>query len=296
MFVKRWLHLHLHMQDASLFARIRDRGLGLTELSSSLSFILLKRLTNLAEKAREFKDNNLRTVLASPYVTMVLERLEAVVGPDSPSNMWRQNIIRCPFTTGLEVTSDDATSRSWVDYPHKNWTARDWVGAIHLRIANLPTQGIPSNPDHLKGCRDGCNAQETICHLLQKCPVTHWQRIDRHNAVVRKVRDHCVKKSWPVEEEPQIRHADGTLYKPDFAIHLPFRRTVICDVQVSWETNRPMGHVWDAKRMITTSFVRPPVVIGPRKPSYSCLLLWEPEVRGLEQIAPLHKSCSSPRP
>ena len=296
MFVKRWLHLHLHTQDASLFAKIRDGGLGLTELSSSLPFILLKRLTNLAEKAREFKDNNLQAVLASPYVTMVRERLEAVVGPEAPSNMWRQNIIRCPFITGHEVTSDDAASRSWVDYPPKNWTARDWVSAIHLRTANLPTQGIPSNPDHLKGCRDGCNAQETICHLLQKCPVTHWQRIDRHNAVVRKVRDHCVKKSWPVEEEPQIRHADGTLYKPDFAIHLPFRRTVICDVQVSWETNRPMGHVWDAKRMITTSFVRPPVVIGPRKPSYSCLLLWEPEVRGLEQIAPLHKSCSSPRP
>ena len=86
--------------------------------------------------------------------------------------------------------------------------------------------------------------------MLQKCPVTHWQRIERHNAVVRKVRDHCTKKSWPVEEEPQIRHSDGTLFKPDLAIHLPFGRTVICDVQISWETSRPMGQEWDSKRLV----------------------------------------------
>ncbi|KAJ3639107.1 hypothetical protein Zmor_004170 [Zophobas morio] len=250
LFVKRWLHLHLHTQDASLYARVRDGGLGLTELSSSLPFILIGRLTNLASRARELDDIHLQAIMASPYVLMVRTKLEAVIGPEAPSNLWRQNLIQCPFTTGLEVASEDASSRSWLEYPPKGWSARDWVGAVHLRTANLPTQGIPSNPVHLRGCRDGCDAQETICHVLQRCPVTHWQRIDRHNAVVRKVRDHCVKKTWPVEEEPQIRHPDGTLYKPDLAIHLPASRTVICDVQISWETSRPMGQVWDSKRVV----------------------------------------------
>ena len=40
------------------------------ELSLSVPFILLKRLTNLTAKAREFNEVNLQAVMASPYVTM----------------------------------------------------------------------------------------------------------------------------------------------------------------------------------------------------------------------------------
>lgn len=84
MFVKRWLHLHIHTQDASLFAKTRDGGLGLTELSTALPFIFLRRLTSLASKARVFNDVHLQAIMASPYVSMVRERLETVVGPEAP--------------------------------------------------------------------------------------------------------------------------------------------------------------------------------------------------------------------
>ena len=108
----------------------------------------------MTAKAREFNEVNLQAVMASPYVTMVRERLESVIGPEAPSNLWRQNLIRCPFTTGLGVASDDAASRSWVDYQGKGWSARDWVSVVHLRTANLLTLGIPCNPVHIRGCRD----------------------------------------------------------------------------------------------------------------------------------------------
>lgn len=47
-----------------------------------------------------------------------------------------------------------------------------------------------------------------------------------------------------------MRHEDGTLYKPDLVIHKDGGSTVVCDVQVSWEGNVPMGTTYDNKRLV----------------------------------------------
>lgn len=83
-------------------------------------------------------------------------------------------------------------------------------------------------------CRAGCNKQETICHVLQGCPATHWPRIRRHNEIARKLVDLCRHKNLLFEYEPHVRHGDGTLFKPDLLIHMN-QEIVIVDVQVCWE-------------------------------------------------------------
>ena len=49
---------------------------------------------------------------------------------------------------------------------------------------------------------------------------------------------------------PHIRHQDGTLYKPDLVVFRCPNRAVVCDAQVSWETNEPMAKVWTRNRLL----------------------------------------------
>lgn len=55
---------------------------------------------------------------------------------------------------------------------------------------------------------------------MQACPITHHDRIKRHNEIVKKIEQHCKLKKWTVENKPKIRHPDGQLYKPELAIHI----------------------------------------------------------------------------
>lgn len=120
---------------------------------------------------------------------------------------------------------------------------------MQLRSNNLPTASIPSNPSERRKCQAGCNKTETICHVLQSCPATHWPRIKRHNEIAHKIRDHCRRKTWNTEDEPHIRHQDGTLYKPDLVIHQP-NKIIVVDVQVCWEGDVCLATAHARKRAI----------------------------------------------
>lgn len=119
-----------------------------------------------------------------------------------------------PMLKGLEQTAEDRDSSSWLAYPPNGWTGKDYFNS-------LSTVGIPSNPPEQRRCRAGFNKIESLSHVLQQCPNTHWQRISRHNEIARKIERHC-RRQWPVSAEPHVRHSDGTLYKPDL-----YRTTVL---------------------------------------------------------------------
>lgn len=109
--------------------------------------------------------------------------------------------------------------------------------------------GIPSNPVDRRQCRGGCRRVETICHLLQSCHITHWERIARHNEILKKVANNT-KTTWPIELEPHVRHQTGRLFKPDLAVHMDNDLTAIVDVQVSWEGDTTLAAAWANKRLV----------------------------------------------
>lgn len=78
---------------------------------------------------------------------------------------------------------------------------------------------------------------ESLSHVLQGCPVTHFERIRRYDEIVKKVARHSRRRGWTVEVEPRVYHPDRQLYKPDLVIHQPRGLTVV-DVQVCWEGPR----------------------------------------------------------
>jgi hypothetical protein len=79
------------------------------------------------------------------------------------------------------------------------------------------------------------DAEETVCHILQACPIAHDSRVHRHNSVATKIAVQCRKDGREVLEEPHVRHPDGTLYKPDLVVFRSATDAVVCDIQISWE-------------------------------------------------------------
>lgn len=231
--VKKALHLNAHTPDALLHASVRDGGLGIMELSRAVPRIFLGRLSRLLER----DDLVLSAVLQSTSVRQMMSKLSDMAGDVPEATYWRERVASGPLSRGQQQAAEDSASRLWLINKPTGWSGRDFVRAVQLRTANLPTKAIPSNPVGERRCRGGCACDENISHVLQTCPVTHWERIRRHNEIVAKVARHCRKRGWTVEEEPHIRSRCGQLFKPDLAVHQPGDKVVIADVQVAWDSD-----------------------------------------------------------
>lgn len=186
-----------------------------------------------------------------------------------------------PTLKGLEQATEDPSSNNWLTYPPNGWSGRDFVKAIHLRVNTLPTVGIPSNPPDQRRCRAGCNKVESLSHVIQQCPNTHWQRISRHNEIARKIQRHC-QRQWTVDAEPHVRHPNGTLYKPDLAI-TQGENVIICDVGVSWEGTITLAQAHENKKRIydNQQFRQAAAIKWPQK-----TIIVEPIIVGARGIWP----------
>lgn len=246
-FTKKTLHLYVHTSDALFHAKLKDGGLGILEMREAIPRIFLGRLRAL--EARD-EDEVLRIVMSGKTIQSLTGKLSSLAGEIPGQQVRREEIKSMAYSKGLEHASQDASSRSWIQERPKGWTGRDYVRAVQLRTANLPTKAGPSNPSEERMCRGGCKVHETICHVVQSCPVTHGLRIERHNEIVKKIRKHCRTKNWAVEDEPHVRHSNGKLFKPDLVIHKPDETSLVVDVQVSWETSGPIETIWARKAAI----------------------------------------------
>lgn len=243
-FAKQALHLNIHTHDAALHAKTKDGGLGITELTTTITQIFLKRIQNLHSNTNDLP---LQEALASQHNSRLTTRLQIMC--ENTTN-WRQRVEEAAYLNGIQTANDDQASRSWVMFPPNGWTGKDYVKAIQLRNNNLPTAALPSNPTEARTCRAGCNKQESLSHVIQQCPVTHWPRINRHNEVVKKIARYCRQSGLEVVEEPHVRHEDGTLYKPDLAIWTNPSNIEIVDVGVNWEGNVSLEQTRIAKKNV----------------------------------------------
>lgn len=242
--IKKILHLPITTPSSFIHSRLRDGGLGIPELRHTVPQQLLDRMANLLKNT---SDPTIMELLQGTRTTSTLNRLQKLAGDIPASQLARESLSSGPLTSGIEQSSDNPASRSWISYKPHGWTGRDYVRAIHLKANCLPTVGIPSNPVEQRKCRGGCNRNETLSHVLQGCSQTHYDRIRRHNEIVNKIAQHTKQKGLATEVEPHIRHKDGTLFKPDIAVHRNPNTVIICDVQVSWDSPDALQTSWARK-------------------------------------------------
>jgi hypothetical protein len=69
-------------------------------------------------------------------------RLQNMMGNIQEATKWRDRIKAGALTKVLEQTAEDPASRGWILERPNGWTERDFVRAVQLRAANLPTRAI----------------------------------------------------------------------------------------------------------------------------------------------------------
>lgn len=105
---------------------------------------------------------------------------------------------------------------------------------IRIRVNAMPTKSRTSRGRGAnRSCRAGCQAVESLNHVLQHCHRTHRARIERHNAIVSYVKRGLVKKYDTVEEEPRFSTTQG-IRKPDL-IAIKGSNALLIDAQVVGE-------------------------------------------------------------
>ena len=238
-FVKAVLHLPKTTPDAFLYARVKDGGFGIPKIALAIPSIYRRRLEKLEEKG----DRYVQAALGSQAMQQLLARLRkfsrGVTTAVSYQRRLQHELGETALGGGVAFTST-ANGSSWVQAPPPSWKGGDYIKAVQLRCGLLPTRGPPyvRNPE-LYVCRNvSCarkGVRESLYHVLQRCPVTHWARIERHDALCALLQRDLTGKGYKVRPEPRYR-VGGELLKPDLVAISPDGRTAyILELTVAYE-------------------------------------------------------------
>lgn len=229
--VKKWLHLPSQSPSAYLYASRKDGGLGLFHFSSRIPAILLNRLLKLEDR----EDHLFDPITKTDYFKKTKGSLSDLCGEyglshSSAAQRWKQKLHDCFSGNGIQQQAKGGSC--WILDPPSAWSGRDYIRAIHLRGNLLPTKGGLHNRSDDRLCRGSCRRVESLSHVLQKCPATHFERIKRHDHCVSSLKKFYESKGWTTEIEPRIIDPSGKLRKPDLIFS---SSVVIVDVGIHWE-------------------------------------------------------------
>lgn len=251
-FVKVLLHLPKTTPDAFFYAKMADGGLGLPQLSLFTFTVFRRRVLKLEEKGDKYVQAILGTQTMEKLAVKLDKGCKGVVAAAHYHKLQQRRLGETALGVGLAHACSGKGS-SWILAPPVSWTGYDYVRAVQLRCGLLPTQGAPYIQDpKLAACRNtACKRRgirESLYHVLQRCPITHWARIERHDAVCKVLESDLKKKGYRVYTEPRIRK-EGRLYKPDLICISPDGKVgQIVEVSVAYENRGTLGLAHGIKR------------------------------------------------
>lgn len=209
--VRTWLRLPHDTPVAFYHAPVKDGGLGIPALESSIPEIKSRRLRNLETSSLPAA----RAAAASPFVRAAMQWCrQATTGTKD----WARRLHASTDGWELREARKSALSTSWFIDDYQRIPAREWIEDIRTRINALPsrmrtTRGTRRNGQEVM-CRAGCMRPETTAHIIQECHRTHGGRIKRHDAVVKTIAAALMRKQFRVTVEKVYNTPDGRR-KPD---------------------------------------------------------------------------------
>ena len=263
-FVRRTLHLHSSLENVLIHAPEKNGGLGIFSFAENIPRILKSRLDKILELP------NFQYLKTSVILQSILAKISKLIcTPSSTKNS--------TFGQGLHQCSEDSASNFWIRFPPPFWTGYEYNAAHQLRTNSLPTRNQPGKPEQLRKCRAGCDKFESVCHILQACPITHYPRIQRHNQVMKIVQNVAKERGFITEMEPRIRDASGELFIPDMIMKKD-NTAIVVDANVPWESEdlslaaqnkkakygKPPIEAAIKKKMGVSEVLHMPIIIGAR--------------------------------
>ncbi|CAN7999852.1 unnamed protein product [Ixodes hexagonus] len=153
----------------------------------------------------------------------------------------RSNNARCRFWAGkLHHSSDGAALRECGEVPQaQRWVAegtqllpgRTFIDMVKLKV-NAMSNLTRTKQEQQRSvmCRAGCNAEESLGHILQRCHRSDFTRIKRHANMVNYLASRLRQLGRNVRVEPTVRTSQGRRF-PDLVVSRE-GQVVILDAQV----------------------------------------------------------------
>ncbi|KAH8848938.1 Retrovirus-related Pol polyprotein from type-2 retrotransposable element R2DM [Schistosoma japonicum] len=247
--VKQSVNLPNDTATSYFHARIRDGGLGVESLSSTIPLRRAKRLRSFSTRNCGIlelirQSAGYQTLMARCKLTSKVMGIE-VSNIDSMQSAWKSLLYNTLDGKGLRSSDQSPASHLWVT---SSVSMFPWLykKAIQLRghTLNTKTRRARGGRTHrdLK-CSGGCNKLESLTHILQECACTQRLRISRHNRVVTKLEGCLQRLGFAVRREPRIANGQSYL-KPDL-IACKFPLIYILDVIICADERSNTS--WNAK-------------------------------------------------
>lgn len=226
---RKWLCLPHDTPNAFFHADVKDGGLSLPSMRWLMPLHRRKRLLNLSKDSQR----------TDPYLSLEIQKATrrltdnhtTIESADQLKAKWAHQLHSSNDGRALKESRKVPFQHRWVTEGNRLLSGKDYLNMIKLRINAMPTRSRTSRGRGTnRSCRAGCQAVETLNHVLQQCHRTHRARIERHNAVVSYIKRALSKKYETVMEEPHFTTPEG-LRKPNLvAINGP--KALLIDAQV----------------------------------------------------------------
>lgn len=167
----------------------------------------------------------------SSFHNLEIEKCEKLKDNNIVLATQKQLLHKSVDGAALSKSSKVPSQHRWVTDGNKLLSVRDYMKCVKFRINAMPTRSRTTRGrKEDRSCRAGCNAPETLDHVLQNCHRSHRQRIERHNAICNYVKSALEKSHTRVDAEPTFKTPQG-IRKPDL-IAAQGQKAILLDAQV----------------------------------------------------------------
>jgi len=241
------LHLPASTPKAFYYAPVKDGGLGLMEFRTTIPALIVRRFDKmndspcLAVRAASGNTANMNRIRLAQKFIRRDELGNPVVDCVQIRSYHSEKLHRSFDGKPLMRASEVPSVHSWVADGKLMMTGQAFCESLNIRINALPTLArFLRGQTGRKECRAGCNAVESLQHVLQVCPRTHGPRIMRHDKVANCIVNNLKQRGYQVLEQPRIRTSEG-LRKPDI-IAIKNAEATVVDVLIGGSDDPNTAH------------------------------------------------------
>lgn len=229
--VRKWLVLPHDIPTAYFHTTVKEGGLGIPSMRWTAP---LSRRGRLLAVLRNTCHEDFRGHIEEEL--RVCERRLTDHGimyntPEMVAERWAKRLYDSVDGAALKESKYTPHQHQWIADGTRLLTGKDYIHCGRIRIGALPTKSRTTRGRYQdRKCRGGCQAQETLNHVLQHCHRTHAARIKRHDAIVKYLARKIPRGGYQVFQEPRYDTEIG-LRKPDLVAVLG-ETAVVVDAQV----------------------------------------------------------------
>ena len=217
--VNAWLRLPHDTPNTFIHADSRDGGLAVPIFKLMIPLIRVRRTARMAGS----NDLVVREITKLPVFRRDERRwckplyshgLPVGSGVGIRRSM-AHGLYRTVDGLGLQNSSSAGFVNQWMVSGSALLTGHSFVNRVKLKGSLVYTvlRAARGRPEASARC-DACNQIESVGHILQMCGRIHGDRVNRHNAVNKKVTEELMKRGDQTRVEPSIPTPAG-MRKPD---------------------------------------------------------------------------------